>query len=97
MGYFFKTSMVLIPDVPVQSDHKVEDPTGSGSAWLVRNNVEKSVVVHCAVSLSSVPCFTSQCWDEFLPDPGSGPFFDEIFLHYLQNPCYVIFFKLGYS
>jgi hypothetical protein len=35
--------------------------------------------------------------DEFFADPGSGPFFGEIFLHYLQNPCYVIFMKLGYS
>jgi hypothetical protein len=32
--------------------------------------------------------------DEFFPDPGSGPFFDEIFLQYLQNPCYVIFITL---
>jgi hypothetical protein len=25
------------------------------------------------------------------------PFFDEIFLPHLQNPCYIIFFKQGYS
>jgi hypothetical protein len=31
------------------------------------------------------------------PDPGYGPFFDEIFLQYLQNPCYVIFITLAYS
>jgi hypothetical protein len=35
--------------------------------------------------------------DEIFPDPGSGPFFDDIFLQYLQNPCYVIFITLAYS
>jgi hypothetical protein len=25
--------------------------------------------------------------DKFVPDPGSGPFFGEIFLHYLHNLC----------
>jgi hypothetical protein len=35
----------------------------------------------------------------FFSDPGSGPFFYEIFLHYFQNPSYAtgIFFKLGYA
>jgi hypothetical protein len=32
-----------------------------------------------------------------ISDPGSGPIFDEIFLQYLQNPCYVIFITLAYS
>jgi hypothetical protein len=32
-----------------------------------------------------------------ISDPGSGPFFDENFLQYLQNPCYVIFITLAYS
>jgi hypothetical protein len=35
--------------------------------------------------------------DGFFPDPRSGPFFDEIFLQYLQNPSYVIFITLAYS
>jgi hypothetical protein len=30
-----------------------------------------------------------------IPDP--APFFDDIFLQYLQNPCYVIFITLAYS
>jgi hypothetical protein len=33
----------------------------------------------------------------FFREPGCGPFFGEIFLYYLQNSCYVIFMKLGYS
>jgi hypothetical protein len=28
-------------------------------------------------------------------DPGSGPFFDDIFLQYLQNPCYVYLYNTG--
>jgi hypothetical protein len=32
-----------------------------------------------------------------IPDLDSGPFFDDIFLKYLQNPCYVIFITLAYS
>jgi hypothetical protein len=42
-------------------------------------------------------CFFTP-WIRF-PDPGSN-FFRipyDIFLHFLQNPCYAIFFKLGYS
>jgi hypothetical protein len=31
-----------------------------------------------------------------IPDLGSDPFFDEIFL-YLQNPCYNIFITQAYS
>jgi hypothetical protein len=39
---------------------------------------------------------------EFFPDPGFqipdlAPFFGGIYLQYLQNLCYVIFIKLGYS
>jgi hypothetical protein len=31
--------------------------------------------------------FTPRIRGEFFPDPGSGPFFGEMFLHYIQNPC----------
>jgi hypothetical protein len=59
--------------------------------------------LQCGGSRSEFRCFfTPWIRDEFVTDPGSrrtgsGLFFGEIFLHYLQIPACVIFFKLGYS
>jgi hypothetical protein len=33
----------------------------------------------------------------WISDPGSGPYYDENFLYYLQKPCYIIFMTLVYS
>jgi hypothetical protein len=49
----------------------------------------------CCGSVSMIQClFTPWIQDEFFPDPGSGTFFQKICLHYLKNPCFVIFFTM---
>jgi hypothetical protein len=88
-----------IENTDPKSNQNYTDPQSS------QNYRDKNIILNqCCGSGSWIRCF-------FIP-PGSGmnffripdresqfrsPFFGEIFLHYLMNPCYVIFMKLGYS
>jgi hypothetical protein len=94
-GIKFKQDLDLPEDLDVMISRiwirtKVIQICNAGYGWTRQETIKTIRTEQCCGSGSEMNFFR-------IPDPGSGPFFDDIFLQYLQNPCYVIFITLAYS